>query len=199
MLLLTKSLPTIQKWNDPLLGRLYTPRHYNSLAATVAAGIPWAADNDAFGAWDRGRYLDMVDALIDVPRCLFLTVPDVVGDAVASRTRWDRWYPDLEPLGFPLAYVLQDGEASPPWDDMAALFIGGTTLYKLSVEAAAFAREAKERGKWLHMGRVNTRRRFEYAASIGCDSIDGTNFVRWTDASLPWALKWLHSGQEAFS
>jgi hypothetical protein len=42
----------------------------------------------------------------------------------------------------------------------------------------------KRAGKWVHMGRVNTDRRIRYAAAIGCDSIDGTKWVRWRDAYL---------------
>ncbi len=34
------------------------------------------------------------------------------------------------------------------------------------------------------MGRVNSARRIRYAASIGCDSVDGTKWVRWRDAYL---------------
>ena len=44
--------------------------------------------------------------------------------------------------------------------------------------------EAKRRRKWVHMGRVNSERRIRYAASIGCDSIDGTKWVRWRDIYL---------------
>ena len=40
------------------------------------------------------------------------------------------------------------------------------------------------RGKWVHMGRVNSTRRIRYAASIGCDSVDGTKWVRWRDRYL---------------
>jgi hypothetical protein len=34
------------------------------------------------------------------------------------------------------------------------------------------------------MGRVNSARRIRYAASIGCDSVDGTKWARWRDAYL---------------
>ena len=61
-----------------------------------------------------------------------------------------------------------------PWDDFDALFIGGTTDWKLGDGAAQLVREAKRRGKWVHMGRVNSLRRMIYAESIGCDSADGT-------------------------
>jgi hypothetical protein len=38
------------------------------------------------------------------------------------------------------------------------------------------------------MGRVNSAARIRYAASIGCDSVDGTQWVRWRDPYLDWGL-----------
>lgn len=77
-----------------------------------------------------------------------------------------------------------------------ALFIGGSTEFKLSEFAATLAQMAKRRRKWVHMGRVNTRRRVRYAASIGCDSIDGTNFSMYRRTNLPWALEMAAQPQE---
>ena len=37
-------------------------------------------------------------------------------------------------------------------------------------------RGLQQRGLWIHMGRVNSLRRLAYAASIGCHSIDGTQW-----------------------
>lgn len=54
------------------------------------------------------------------------------------------------------------------------MFIGGSTEWKLSEEAAELGREAKRRGKWLHMGRVNSLTRLRIASHIGCDSVDGS-------------------------
>jgi hypothetical protein len=66
-----------------------------------------------------------------------------------------------------------------PWDRISALFLGGSTHFKLGPDGARAAREAKRRGLWLHMGRVNTANRARYAATIGCDSFDGSKFSRW--------------------
>jgi hypothetical protein len=70
------------------------------------------------------------------------------------------------------------------WPRIDALFVGGSTQWKLGPSAEALVAEAKARGKWVHMSRVNSARRIRYAASIGCDSIDGTKWVRWRDAYL---------------
>jgi len=171
-------------------GRLLSPRQYARAADTAHAGIPWAADNDCFQRLDENAYWAMLDAIRGLPGCLFVTAPDVVGDWILTRGRFAAWRGHLG--GFPIGYVAQDGQpaAEVPWDEIAALFIGGTTAYKLSAEAELLGREAKDRGKWLHMGRVNSRKRFDYARATGCDSVDGTKFSRWRDTWLPDALGW---------
>jgi EAL domain-containing protein (putative c-di-GMP-specific phosphodiesterase class I) len=72
-----------------------------------------------------------------------------------------------------------------------SVFIGGSTEFKLGRTAASIARQAKRRGKHLHGGRVNTRQRFRYMAELGCDSIDGSGFSKWSAERIPMALRWL--------
>ena len=50
-------------WAHPCHGRLLTPRHHSSAAATAAAGIPWAVDNDGFGGVDLEAFERMVERL----------------------------------------------------------------------------------------------------------------------------------------
>ena len=50
--------------------------------------------------------------------------------------------------------------------------------------------EAKRRGKQVHMGRVNSARRYRYAEAIGCDSADGTYIAFGPDVNLPKVLAW---------
>lgn len=133
----------------------------------------------------------MLDALAGAPGgCLFVTVPDVVGDAQATARLFEVWWRAPARRGLPVALVAQDGlEGLGSWLSLAwaridALFIGGSTGWKLGPSAEALALAAKRRGKWVHMGRVNSARRIRYAASIGCDSVDGTKWVRWRDAYL---------------
>jgi len=99
----------------------------------------------------------------------------------------------IRALGFPVALVGQDGlqMADVPWDDLDAFFIGGSTEWKLSREAATLAAYAKSKGKWVHMGRVNSRKRIHYAERIGCDSIDGTAFSKWSNVFIPKGLSWI--------
>ena len=39
-------------------------------------------------------------------------------------------------------------------------------------------REARRRGKWVHMGRVNGLRRLRIALDFGVDTVDGTSLTR---------------------
>ncbi len=89
--------------------------------------------------------------------------------------------------------MAQDGLESlkVPWARFDALFLGGSTEWKLGEHAEALCREAKARGKWLHLGRCNTRQRIRLAASWGCDSVDGSGFSRWPDARIPKGLRWI--------
>jgi hypothetical protein len=186
----------------PEVGRLISPRSGNSMATVVASGRPWAADNDAFAAWNTERYWLMLSriAAADRSRLLWVTVPDVVADARETLNRWCEWQPQLDYLGLPAAFVGQDGvehmAEEIPWEDMAAWFIGGSTAWKLSAASDALAIEAKARGKWLHMGRVNSQRRMRHALEIGCDSIDGGQFSMFPDTKIPGALRWIKRAKQ---
>jgi hypothetical protein len=189
----------------PRLGRLLQPRHTSSVELTARAGIPWACDNDAFNGWDAAaerRYVNMIDRVAGLPGCLFVTVPDVVADAAATRAMFDHWAPELERRELPLAIVAQDGmtvdelrELAPR---LAALFVGGSTEWKLGDEAAELAREAKTLGLFVHWGRVNTRRRFDHIVATGAaDSFDGSKWARFRNTYLDAGLVWLDDAAAA--
>ena len=191
---MTKRLGVVQAIAAPwALGRLLTPRHCSDAAATTAAGLDGAADNDAYSAWDEGRFLRMVERLAGVPGCRFVTCPDSVGEAGLTDLLFQEYAPIMHRYGVPVGYALQNAgveyeAVGIPWGAIDAVFIGGDDAYKLGGEVQALVAEAKRRGKWVHMGRVNTIGRLRYAASIGCDSVDGTKWVRWTDTYIDQAL-----------
>lgn len=179
----------------PNLGRLIQPRHTSSIELTAAAGITWAADNDCFQGLDEPAFVRMIDRLVGLEGCRFVTVPDVVGDAEATLESFDHWIGELDRRGLPAALVLQDGlEAGDPripWDRIAAVFVGGTDDFKDGPVAAAIALEAKARGKWVHWGRVNTRRRFDLIVATGAvDSFDGSKWARFRKTYLDDGLSW---------
>ena len=203
MLLITKAVPEILRaraMGYENVGRLVQPRHYSSMARLVAAGIPWAADNDAFQGFKPGPWLRMLGDLAANPAgCLFVVAPDVVADAVATMRLFLRYQPVIRDCGLPVAYVLQDGleGVGVPWAMLDAVFVGGSTPFKLGDVAHRTIQEAKDRGKWVHMGRVNSQRRMMYAASIGVDSVDGTKYAAFFDRWLKEGATWAGTGQTA--
>lgn len=168
------------RYAHPNLGRLIQPRHTSSIARTAESGLAWAADNDCYQGLNATAYECMLRLISGLSGCLFVTVPDVVADANATAELWDTWAPIVAEYKLPRALVLQDGITTTdvPWNDLEAVFVGGSTEWKLGHEAAAIVREANARNKWTHMGRVNTQRRIRYAKSIGIKSIDGTKWAR---------------------
>jgi hypothetical protein len=158
-------------------------------------GQPWAADNGRFATPADYTDTGFLAWLATMPAesCLFATAPDVVGDAAATLALSAPMFARIRALGYPVALVAQDGleRLNIPWNDFDVLFIGGSTGWKLGEAAHELADEAKRRGKWLHMGRVNSLRRMRLAHAMGCDSVDGT-FLRFgPDVLLPRLRGWI--------
>lgn len=140
----------------------------------------WSADT--WKAWLSRQTVDP----------LFAVVPDVVGDSYLTRQLWDQYCPVVCGLGYRAAFVLQDGATEVPWEECGAVFVGGTTEFKLSETARKLVAEAKKRALWVHMGRVNSFRRMQIARDWGCDSVDGT-FIRFgPDVNTPRLLRMLN-------
>lgn len=174
------------------LGAIVTPKQGNIIPYDE---VDWCADNGCFSdAWRESHWWAW---LRNLPRsCRFAVAPDVflpsAESHAATLARWADFGPAMRRHGFPVAFVAQVGctaDAIPA--DADALFIGGTTEWKLSHDAAACVAEAKRRGMWVHMGRVNSERRLRIAASWGVDSADGTYLTFGPDCNLPRLLGWL--------
>lgn len=158
-------------------------------------------------------------------RPLFATAPDVVGDHVATVRRSVPVLERIRRRGVPVAFVGQNGmehDAGVRWELFDVLFLGGVpecvpcgfvrpldsrekacpscgaklTEWKLGAGARELVREAKRRGKRVHMGRVNSWRRLREAALMGCDTADGTFLGFGPDANLPRLEAWLRQLDE---
>lgn len=160
-------------------------------------GRVWGADNGCFAQPDKFDPVGFLGWLVKyryaADRCLFATAPDVMGDAKATLAKSKPYLPILRALGYKAALVAQDGieRLTVPWDDFDCLFVGGTTAWKLSEQAYAFVTEAKQRGKWTHMGRVNSLRRLSAAKIGGYDSADGTFLAFGPDVNTPRVRQWM--------
>lgn len=157
------------------------------------AGWLWAADNGCFSpGWDQTKWEEWLGRDMPKAGCLFAVVPDVVANAEATLGRFAVFADQVRNLRYPVAFVAQDGQEnlSVPWDDLDCLFIGGSTEWKLGEHAHGLAREARERGKWVHVGRVNSEKRFKSWAG-DADSCDGTFVARGPRVNTPRLVRWL--------
>lgn len=172
-----------------LLGFIDTPRQRNPRPA----GVSWAADNGCFtDRWDEDKWWRWLTVNAGDPGCLFATAPDVVADAAATLERAGPWMPRMRQLGYPVAFVAQDGLEGlrVPWDSFQVLFVGGSTMWKMGPHARALVGQAHRHGKRVHFGRVNSQRRYLYAYELGCHTADGTTLTRGSRANLPHVLSW---------
>lgn len=175
-------------------------------------GWECGADNSALGknGVSPDKLLRLWDALKDasLPGLRFVTAPDdaqmtahgPVVSWLGTLALWRCWRAALQVRNLPAAIVLQDGATvdSVPWQEIAAVFIGGSTTWKLSKTAALLIRVAHKQGKWVHVGRVNTMQRLNHFDPLPVNSIDGTQFSMFPDTYIPKWLKRLEYRQEGF-
>lgn len=173
------------------VGLIVTPR--SSYEKRIPRYAYWAADNGCFSLTTYvgdDKWLEWLDRL---PRdgCLFAVVPDVArrpdgslgGDPEATWEKFLEFGPVVQEMGFPAALAAQNGIESMPnlreqIEACDCLFLAGNDEWKLGPSAALVARLARNAGKWVHMGRVNSMKRMKWARAIGCQSADGT-FVKY--------------------
>lgn len=145
------------------------------IAEGIRAGRPWAMDN---GAFTQGFQPDAFFPFLERHEmyrdtCLFVAVPDVVGDAIQTLANYRHWVTHFD--GWPVAFVAQDGQENLPMPNYYDwLFVGGGTEWKMSSGADRCIQRAKEMGKQVHIGRVNSIKRFRHFQLIGADTSDGT-------------------------
>lgn len=179
------------------IGFIDTPKQGNRRPE----GVQWCADNGCFSEqWEPRTWWQFLKAnSADATTCLFATAPDVVGDSRATEERSRPWLASIRNLGYPVAYVAQNGMEFSTWDlwdEIDCLFIGGTTDWKLGPEACNLAAVASSMGKWIHVGRVNSEKRFRYAQAIRADSCDGTYLTYGPEKNLTNVLAWSRNSSQ---
>lgn len=141
----------------------------------------FAIDNGAFSSFNYKGFESLIEREKGRRQlCRFVAVPDVVGDARRTLEVFDYWHNRL--CLWPLALVAQDGlEDLPiPWSLIQAVFIGGSTEWKISRHAAAVIKAAKAMRKHVHVGRVNEPTRWDYFEKLGADSVDGSGISQYS-------------------
>jgi len=161
--------------------QLRTPARYNNLA-----GVPYGIDNGCYVGFREKEFFKLVDEVrdgehqIDFIRPKFVCAPDIVGDATRTLDLYDYFKRKL--IGLPVCLVLQDGIGNHriPWDELSAVFVGGSDTFKTSTEAMNACKVARMLGKWVHVGRVNSEARARWWKDMA-DSCDGSGVTRWAD------------------
>ena len=176
------SCPIVHWWAGAFPGRIGWLVGPTAMPKTkLRKWMPFALDNDAFGAWTNGTPWDE-KAWREMLRCVRMTrlrprwalVPDVVADKSATIAKWAEFAPVVREHGFLTAFALQDGMT--PDDvpvDADVMFLGGTTEWKwFSLPMWAGL------GRRLHVGRVNSLERLWTCERLGVESVDGTGWMR---------------------
>ncbi|MBF5091254.1 hypothetical protein F1640_14775 [Novosphingobium sp. NBM11] len=160
------------------VGQLLTPlTRYRNREPSRKFGI----DNGGFNELDVPGLFSLLDR--EKPNrehCLFVAVPDIVFSAQRTLELFHHFAPRM--AGWPLALVCQDGQENLPipWDQIDAVFIGGSDGWKCSRHVEAIMKTAHVLGKHIHAGRVNTPERFHWFEQRGAHSGDGTGMSRYT-------------------
>ena len=157
-----------RKQADALVaGQLLTP-----LTGYKRSEEVFGIDNGAFSNLDLKGFTRLLNRYFDhKEHCLFVAIPDKVADHKQTLLMWD----DYQHLadGYKKAFVVQDGFDSWP-DNASAIFIGGSTEFKDSVEVEQIVKTALENSLHVHIGRVNTFDRFYKFHNIGAHTCDGS-------------------------
>lgn len=160
-------------------GLMITP--HGSVRQSRLADYRWAADNQAFTSqFNPGKFFKWLVKLQTYQgTCLFVTVPDRLFDAPGTLALYRRYAHRVRKLGFPTALVAQNGlETVKRWPQYDCLFIGGSTDWKKDPSGGLWCcRRAKAEGKWVHVGRLNSKLAVNRFILAGADSCDGTNVV----------------------
>ena len=170
-------------FTQSLWGQILTPASF----ANAPKAAVWCGDNEIFtGKYRFWRFYRWLWRKRPHRRtCIFINAPDwleILPDKTVRGSAWRTWLRYLchfwliRTLGFPVAYVAQDGSEHWPFPPFCnAVFIGGSTEWKMSPAADQVIYQAKKHGLWVHVGRVNSQSRIRHFKLVGVDSVDGTS------------------------
>lgn len=177
-------------------GSIVVPSKHPSGSGILFAksGRLWICDNGAFkGNFHESIFFSFLKAMYEYrSNCVFAVAPDVFGDAKSTLLLYESFSERIRQSGYKVAFVAQDGQENLPLPSkFDALFIGGSTRWKLSSAADELISRAKQLGKWVHVGRVNSRKRVVHFALVGVDSVDGTHIIYKPDIHEEAITRWM--------
>jgi len=152
---------------------------------------PYALDNGAFGAYQRGVSFDSDAFRWAVARvgssADWVAIPDSVGNAVLTYKLAGEWFEYVKKYTRRPLFVVQDDMKSNDvrrWVSRGCgLFVGGSTEFKLKT-MGKWSRLAHDYGNICHVGRVNSQKRIILCAHAGADSFDGSSVAQFP-STLP--------------
>ncbi len=174
-----------RRMQSPLvMGQLLTP-----LTGYSDWGGEYAIDNGAFSRFPVEKFKRLLNRQINggqecLQRCIFVTCPDIVGNARRTMEIWrnrEMFCLNSPHIANRMALVAQNGieNFDIDWKEFRTMFIGGRDPWKDSSAVADLVKTAKSLGIWVHVGRVNTPKRFEHFFQLGADSCDGNGVGRY--------------------
>lgn len=152
--------------------------------------LPYGIDNGMYAAfvksgfsveikiqrnfWDHDLWRKGIEWCLGMHRLpLWAVVPDVVGNAEATRSQFRLWLPAFISRGLTPAIAVQDGMTPDDVPDGVVCFLGGTTAWKWA-NLETFCRHCPR----VHVGRVNNYHRLWQCHEAGAESCDGSGFFR---------------------
>jgi hypothetical protein len=134
----------------------------------------------------------MLERFHGKPGCLFVTAPDVVGDAASTLARWPFWSRLIRGLGHAPAFVAQDGitPARVPWAELGALFIGGSTQLQGKRRGAEPRRDRARERDLVALGARQRQAPIRARAQGGMPVDRRHGFSRFPDTNIPLADQW---------
>ena len=145
---------------------------------------PYVLDNGAWNAYTQSRPFDSVGFRKALSRAgegaEWTVVPDIVAGGLKSLDMSLSWLDEVKAYGMCLLAV-QDGiephHVEPYLGPDVGIAIGGSTEWKVS-RARDWGILAKQTNCYLHVLRVNTKKRIKLCHYIGADSFDGSSVAR---------------------
>lgn len=158
---------------------------------------PWAFDNGAFVAWNKGlpfpedefqRRLDVAYGCNSYPSVA--VCPDIVAGGLRSLEFSVKWKARLRDIDWPWFLAVQDGmtvqDVEPCLNWFSGIFLGGSDKFK--PQAYRWCRLAHKHQKRFHYGRAGTPKKIQSAFNVGSDSLD-SSFPLWTTQRLDQFVK----------
>ena len=99
--------------------------------------MPFVLDNDAYicfkkqTEWDVSKWREMLGRVKMTGLApLWAAVPDVVANKKATIENWKKYSHEIKAIGWPTAFVVQDGMHPEDVPDADVIFVGGSDAWK---------------------------------------------------------------------